>query len=101
MYSELIMAKKSGPYDLAPMDPVPVSFAKFNGGVIAREEGIALGMTEMFIGVRTLDDQKVYFRRRNGWGIGVSKHWRLSIHERDKYVHDQEKPGVEYKFKKV
>lgn len=76
-------------------------FSKFNGGEIIRDEGTAVGLSPTMLGVMLSDGSKVYFKRKNGWGIGKSKYWRLVYFERDKYVHEQGKPGVEYKFKKV
>lgn len=95
------MTKKSDPYKLKKMEPDPVSFAKFNGGVIVRCDGVAVGISNTYLGVVLEDGSKVYFKRKNGWGIGKSKFWRLSIHERDKYVHSDQPSGTSFRFKSV
>lgn len=95
------MTEKKNPHKLTKMEPVPVVFSKFNGGQIIRDEGVAIGLSPSLLGVLLSDGTKAYFRRKNGWGVGKSKFWRLVYFERDKYVHGQEKQGVEYKFKKV
>ena len=93
------MVKKSDPYRLKNLEPTTVEFAKFNGGVIVRSQGIAVGLSNTYLGVVLGDGSKVYFKRKNGWGIGKSKYWRLSIHEREKYVFSDQPSGLSFRFR--
>lgn len=93
------MKSKALPYNLEPVEPELIGFAKFNGGIIIRSEGTLFGIGKEFIGIKLEDGSNVYFRRKNGWGVGISKYWRLSIFEREKYVYGQMKSGLKLRFK--
>ena len=93
------MSTKTDPYKLQNMDNVKVEFARFNGGVIIRDEGYAVGINNNYLAVELNDGTKVYFRRKNGWGIGKSKYWRLNFYEREKYVHVDQPSGSKLRFR--
>ncbi len=73
----------------------PIFFSKFDGGQPTACSGFLSAIQPSFVVVKYVDEDgvkhNVRFRRapgsKAGWGIGVSKFWRLSDVERKKYCH--------------
>ena len=76
-------------------EPVKVTFSKYDGGKMALSQGTLLEILPDSIRVAYVDAEgnrsNVRFNRapgsKAGWGVGVSRHWRISDDERKKYCH--------------
>ena len=71
-----------------------VGFSKYDGGKMVAADGLFDEATQEFVVVRYIDDgseKTCKFKRaagpKAGWGIGVSRLWRLDEPERMKYCH--------------
>ncbi len=77
-------------------DPNTVTFNKYGGGKAIGGKGKFIELTSDFVVVTVASEDesstfKVKFKRnpgpKAGWGIGVSKFWRLDEPDRKKYCH--------------
>lgn len=76
-------------------EPVKVVFTRYDGGKMTSAHGTLTEILPSHIRVAYVDadgnKSNVRFNRtpgpKAGWGVGVSRHWRISDDERKKYCH--------------